>query len=107
VEVVLIGLAFGVGGYLAGRLTAASGAALALGAVVLVALLAVPLALGQPWYVLTLAIGFVPGYVRGRRRAARRQRVITLPSVGTAATSQQVAPSVRQPPRRAGQESQA
>jgi hypothetical protein len=107
VEIVLTGVAFAFGGYLAGRLTAASGTALALGAVALVALLAVPLALGQPWYVLTIAIGFVPGYVRGRRRAARRQRIITLPRFGSVSTSQQVAPSVRQPTQRAGQESQA
>lgn len=75
----VLGAAFLAGGYLAGRLTAGSGAALLGGLLLIAALLAVPLTVLQPWYMLVAAVGLVPGYVRGRRRVRHGHTVITLP----------------------------
>ena len=99
----VVGLTIGfiAAGYLTGWLLAASGRALAAGAVTGTLTLCAGLALLSPAMILIAVAAFVPGYVRGRRRATRLRRQIVLPnSLGSGVRSN---PFGRTPTTRAGQ----
>jgi len=100
----VIGLTVGfvAAGYLTGWLLAASGRALVAGAATGTLTLCAGLALLSPAMILIAVAAFVPGYVRGRRRATRLRRQIVLPnSLGSGVRS---SPVGRSQTTRAGQQ---
>jgi hypothetical protein len=114
VGLVLVVVGFCLAGYLAGRLTAASGRALVVGVALVAALLVGSVVIGPPWLVLAAVVGLVPGYVRGSRRAARQapthidlRHTSWAKKVAARSASHQVSPSVTGPARGPQQQTQS